>query len=133
MLRAATRLSLDLLRAGETLVIFPEAYPNIDPFPTPKADEAAFLPFAPGFARLAQLAGRDGVTQVHIVPTGLAYERLATARPQWRVTLRFGEPLCIAPHATHAEVAALVAQVEQAVRALSATPRPASFARRQPI
>ena len=133
MLRAATRLALELLRAGETLVIFPEAYPNIDPFPTPKADGETFLPFAPGFARLAQLAGRDGVTQVQVVPAGLAYERLATARPQWRVTLRFGEPLRIGPHATHAEAAALAAQVEQMVRALSTTPRPASFSRRQPI
>jgi putative membrane protein len=37
MLRAATRMSLELLRAGETLVIFPEAYPVIDPFPNLKA------------------------------------------------------------------------------------------------
>lgn len=125
MLRTATRMSLELLRAGETLVIFPEAYPVIDPFLTPKSEAAegeTFLPFEPGFARLAQLAERDGSTQVHIIPTGLAYERLATTRPQWRVTLRFGKPLRIAPRATPAEVAALVAQVEQTTRALSATP-----------
>ncbi|HEY8326452.1 MAG TPA: 1-acyl-sn-glycerol-3-phosphate acyltransferase [Ktedonobacterales bacterium] len=136
MLRAATRMSLELLRAGETLVIFPEAYPVIDPFPTPKSERAdgeTFLPFAPGFARLAQLAERDGRTQVSIIPTGLVYERLATARPQWRVTLRFGEPTSIAARATPAEVAALVAQVEQTTRALSAPISPTRSARSQTI
>ena len=126
MLRSATRLATDLLRAGETLVIFPEAYPNVDPFPTPKADGRAFLPFEPGFAKLAQLAERDGVTQVSVVPAGFAYEQLAAGpRPRWRITLRYGEPLRIAPRATPAEVAAFVAQVERAVHSLSA---PASLA-----
>ncbi len=121
MLRAATRLAIDLLRAGETLVIFPEAYPNVDPFPTPKADGRAFLPFEPGFAKLAQLAERDGATQVNIVPAGFAYENVeAGSRPRWRITLRYGEPLRIAPRATPAEVAALVAQVERAVHTRSA-------------
>ena len=121
MLRAATRLATDLLRAGETLLIFPEAYPNVDPFPTPKADGRAFLPFEPGFAKLAQLAERDGVTQVSIVPAGFAYEKVeAGPRPRWRITLRYGDPLRIAPRATPAEVAAFVAQVERTVQALSA-------------
>lgn len=119
MLRGATRLATELLREGATLVIFPEAYPNIDPYPTPKADDRAFLPFESGFVKLAQLAERDGQTQVNIVPTGFAYERLP--RNHWRVTLRYGEPLRIAPRATTAEVAELVAQVEGAVHALSAT------------
>ena len=128
MLRAATRMSLELLRAGETLVIFPEAYPSVDPFPTPKADGRAFLPFEPGFVKLAQLAERDEATQVSIVPTGLAYQRLLGERPRWRVTLRFGEAASIAPRASHAEALALAAQIERAARALSALPTPAGAA-----
>jgi putative membrane protein len=92
----------------------------VDPFPTPKADGRAFLPFAPGFAKLAQLAGRDGQTRVAIVPAGFAYERLPGPRVRWRITLRYGEPRGIAPRATPAEVAAFVAQVEREVQALSA-------------
>lgn len=127
MLRAATRLAVKLLRAGETLVLFPEAYTTIDIFPTPKTGGPDFLPFRAGFVKLAQLAERDGVTEAHIVPAGFAYERLqegrslwlSSRRPLWRVTLRFGEPHAIAPRATSAEVAALVAEVEREVRALS--------------
>lgn len=120
MLRAATRLAIDLLRAGETLVIFPEAYPNVDPYPNPKADGRDFLPFAPGFVKLAQLAERDGKTHVSIVPAGFTYERLPGPRERWRMTLRFGEPRAIAPRATPAEAATLVALVEADVHALSA-------------
>lgn len=119
MLRAATRLATDLLREGATLVVFPEAYPNVDPFPSAKDDGRDFLPFAPGFARLAQLAERDGQTRVSIVPAGFAYERLPGPRARWRVTLRYGAPRHIAPRATPAEVAALVAAVEREVHALS--------------
>ena len=120
MLRAATRLATDLLREGATLVVFPEGYPNVDPFPSAKDNGRAFLPFAPGFARLVQLAERDGQTRVSIVPAGFAYERLPGPRARWRVTLRYGEPQHIAPRATPAEVAALVTQVEREVHALSA-------------
>lgn len=123
MLRAATRLAIDLLRAGETLVIFPEAYPNVDPYPNPKANGRDFLPFEPGFVKLAQLAERDGATSVSIVPAGLVYERLPGARTRWRITLRYGEPRGVAPRATPAEVAALVAEVEADVQALSAPAR----------
>ncbi len=126
MLRAATRLAIKLLREGQTLVIFPEGYPNVGPLPTPKADGRDFLPFAPGFARLAQLAGRDGKTQVSIVPAGFTYERLPEGHPRWRITLRYGPPYQIAPHATPAEVTALVGEVEAAVHALSAPVSPAT-------
>jgi putative membrane protein len=129
MLRAATRQAITLLRTDASIIIFPEAYPNVDIFPTPKVDGREFLPFRPGFVKLAQLAARDGKTQVSIVPAGLAYERLAGPRrprwlpglrPLWRVTLRFGEPHSIAPRATAAEAAALVELVEREVQALSA-------------
>ncbi len=128
MLRAATRLATNLLREGGTLVIFPEAYTTVDILPTPKDDGTEFLPFRPGFAKLPQLAERDGKTEAPIVPVGFVYELLAgsrrrwgiIARQRWRITLRFGEPRTIAAHATPAEVAALIAEVEREVRALSA-------------
>lgn len=128
MLRAAVRRAIQILRAGETLLIFPEAYTNVDVFPTPKAHGPDFLPFRPGFVKLAQLAERDGKTHVSIVPVGLAYERLAKRRrppwlpswrPMWRITMRFGEARSIPPHATPAEIAALRAQVEREVQELS--------------
>lgn len=129
LLRVATQQAVALLRSGETLVIFPEAYTSVDIFPTPKDDGRSFMPFRPGFVKLAQLAERDGVSQVSIVPAGFHYERLTgprrpawrfSRRKMWRVTLRLGEPASIAARATPAEADALVAQVERAVHALSA-------------
>ncbi|HZC06441.1 MAG TPA: 1-acyl-sn-glycerol-3-phosphate acyltransferase [Ktedonobacterales bacterium] len=120
MLRAATRLATTLLREGQTLVVFPEAYPNVDTLPSPKDDGRAFLPFESGFTRLAQLAQRDGQTRVSIVPAGFVYEKLPSGR--WRITLRYGEPRGIAARATADEVAALVAEMERDVQALSAQP-----------
>jgi 1-acyl-sn-glycerol-3-phosphate acyltransferase len=118
MLRAATRLASDLLRAGQTLVVFPEGYPTIEPYPSPKDDGRDFLPFGPGMVKLAQLAQRDGVTRVAIVPAGFVYTRLP-GRDRWRVTLRYGEPHTIATRARPDEVAALVARIEADVHALS--------------
>lgn len=129
LLRMATQQAVGLLRAGETLIIFPEAYTSVDIFPTPKDDGRSFMPFRPGFVKLAQLAERDGATRVNIVPAGFSYERLDgprrpawrfSRRKMWRVTLRFGEAATIAPRATPAEVEAVVAEVERAVHALSA-------------
>ncbi len=126
MLRAATSLARDLLRAGQTLVIFPEAYPTVDPVFTPKVDGREFLPFEPGLVKLAQFAQRDGVTRVAIVPAGFAYTRLP-GRDRWRVTLRYGEPRFIDARARAEEATALVARIEVDVRALSQPePLPAS-------
>ena len=118
MLRAATSLATDLLRAGQTLVVFPEGYPTIEPYPSPKDDGRDFLPFEPGLVKLAQLAQRDGVTRVALVPAGFAYTRLP-GRDHWRVTLRYGAPYTIATRARPDEVAALVARIEADVHALS--------------
>lgn len=112
-LRRALADSVALLRGGDALVIFPEAYPNIDPGYTPKMDEEAFLPFQPGFIRLIQHAERDGGGAVPIIPVGLAYER----GRRWRVTLRFGAPVFRAQFGTRAE---LLRAVESSVRRLSA-------------
>lgn len=111
-LRRALADSVSLLRRDGALVIFPEAYPNIDPGYTPKADEQAFLPFQPGFIRLMQRAERDGRTSVPIIPAGFAYER----GRRWRVTLRFGAPLYRRQYGSRAE---LLQAVEAAVRRLS--------------
>ncbi len=134
-----------LLRAGRALVVFPEGYPNIDPRYTPKQG-AEFLPFRPGFARMAALAARDGRAPVPVVPAGLSYSvapgeagrrdvptpggpapgDLSDAlwlRGRWQVTLRFGRPLdagvARGGEGAGAPLAAFVRQVEREVQALS--------------
>ncbi len=120
-LRRASALTRRLLRRGEVLVIFPEAYPTIDPQPSPErdvSDSAALLPFRPGFARLLELAEKDGQTRVALVPAGLHYVR----RGRWDVTLRFG-PALWREHFASTEQ--FVQAVEAQVQALSAAPLPA--------
>jgi putative membrane protein len=111
-LRRAAMDSVGLLRKGKVLVVFPEAYPNIDPAFTPKKTNEAFLPFRPGFARLVEMAERDGRTQVAIVPAGLTYVQ----RERWHVTLRFGPALSRRDYADSMQV---VQALEEQVRALS--------------
>lgn len=108
-----------LLRSGEILVIFPEAYPNIDPHPTPKSDLDAFLPFRPGFIKLAELAERDRKTRVAIVPVGLNYTRERGKR--WHATVRFGQALFLSDFASDEQV---LHAVEERVHALSCTISP---------
>lgn len=115
LLRAATRECVALLRAGKPLLVFPEAYPTIDPGFTPKTGDDDILPFRPGFVRLAALAERDGRTRVPIVPAGLDYAR----GERWRLTLRFGPPLSLAPGVPSD---AVVREVESQVRLLSGLP-----------
>lgn len=112
-LRRAVRESIELLRAGQALVVFPEAYPDVDPRAGPKAEAAAFRPFRPGFVRLAELAQRDGRTRVPIVPAGLAYRR----GRRWQATLRFAAPRYVEGRA---ERAGVLHEVEAYVRLLSA-------------
>jgi len=110
-LRIAIRESLQLLREGRILVVFPEGYPNIDDHPNPKTEGRAFLPFQDGFARLAGIALREGM-HVPVIPVGFFYE----AGPKWKVILRFGEPVSLR---ASAETASLRAGVETSVTALS--------------
>ena len=119
-LRRGVREAVELLRAGEALVVFPEAYPNIDPSYTPKADAEAFLPFRPGFLRIAQIAARQRGAPVPIVPAGFSYTS-GPAAPQ-RITLRLGAPLLVSDAR---DPRACVALVEQRVRELSAAGQPA--------
>jgi putative membrane protein len=116
-LRHGTQDAVHLLRRGEVVVIFPEAYPNVDPSFTLKRDLDEFLPFRPGFVRIARLAGRDGQTRVPIVPAGLAYRR--DARGRWQITLAFGPPVAADTSASPEEVAHMV---EERVQALSLAP-----------
>ena len=120
-LRRAVRDSMNLLHEGRMLVVFPEAYPNIDPNPTPKLDEDAFLPFRPGFVRLVELAQRDSVIRVPIIPAGLSYRH----DRRLQVTLRFGAPLFVERRADRDRV---LQAVEERVRLLSAPLSPYSYA-----
>jgi putative membrane protein len=108
----ATRECVDLLRAGQLVLVFPEGYPNIDPSFTPKTGDDAFLPFHPGFVRFAALAERDGITRVPIVPVGLEYQR----GDRWRVTVRFGRPVTCLPDVDFRDQ---VSALEEQVRRLS--------------
>lgn len=116
-LRAATKESLRVLASGRVLVVFPEGYPNIDPGFTPKPGPAAFLPFEPGFVRLAAIAASRGLA-VPIVPAGFAYQ----PGDRWKVHLVFGAPV-----RTNGRMdeAASCRDVEAAVRRLSASPQEA--------
>jgi len=76
------RYAIDLLSAGEQLVVFPEGRIN-------RTDEPIRL--QQGLARLSQLATRQGVP-VQVVPVGLAYSE-ARPRPCGRAAVCFGESL----------------------------------------
>ncbi|HEY6285933.1 MAG TPA: carotenoid biosynthesis protein [Ktedonobacteraceae bacterium] len=111
-LRHAMKDSIRLLHDGEVLVVFPEAYPDIDPRNTPKGESHAALPFRQGFARLVEMVEKDEHTRVAIVPAGLSYVQNGC----WNVTLRFGPALSRSDYidSTH-----LVQDVEMRVRELS--------------
>ncbi|MFN8594075.1 MAG: 1-acyl-sn-glycerol-3-phosphate acyltransferase [Thermomicrobiales bacterium] len=117
-LRSSTRSVIDLLKCGSVVLIFPEGYPNVDPHPNRKTSLADFLPFRPGFARLAALADRSVPGGVPIVPVGFWYQPLPGER--WHVVVRIGMP----QKGTAAERAMTVRQVEQTVRELSVAPGP---------
>lgn len=110
-LRRAVGDSMKTLEEGHVLLVFPEGYPNIDPGYTPKKDESAFLPFQPGFLRLASIAAGRGM-KVPIVPAGFSYGR----GHRWQVVARFGEPV----YAAHRnEAPSVLEHVEREVHRLS--------------
>jgi putative membrane protein len=113
--REGYRLSIDLLREGRLLLVFPEGYPTIDPLGAPGVTSDGCLPFDPGFLALAERAGPS----VPVVPVGLWY----AARPRggWTVWLRFGPPDVPSGSDSGGRRARLQA-VEAAVRRLSAPP-----------
>jgi 1-acyl-sn-glycerol-3-phosphate acyltransferase len=109
-LRRGLRDAAELLRDGRVVLVFPEGYPAVDPS-TPSAprprDADGFLPFAPGYRTILNLARQLGAAGVPIVPVGFRYEARGT---KWRVDGRIGAPL-----ANDSDVAT----VERAVRDLS--------------
>lgn len=112
LLLQASREAVELLREGHALLIFPEAYPAIDPHPAPQRAGGAMLPFQPGTVRFAVLAARQLSASIPVVPVGLGYTR----GHRWRLDLTFGEPLLIGPDSDLDES---LATLEAAVRRLS--------------
>lgn len=110
-LLAALDHSVEILRKGEVLLVFPEGYPTIDPTWTPKTHDDEMLPFLPGVVRIARRAERDGL-RVPIVPAGLDYRQ----GNRWDLTVRFGAPLDVPPRGDEAD---LLAHLERDVRHLS--------------
>ena len=102
-----------MLARGDTLVVFPEGHPTIDPVRSHKPSDDAFLPFRAGTFALVARAERLGRRPVPVVPAGLAYAR----SDRYDVTLRFGAPLAFEASATKAE---RVAELTRRVRELSA-------------
>lgn len=118
-LRAALAESVELLGQGRALVVFPEAYPTVDPEGSEKPPDG-FLPFRSGVVRLARLAERRLGRPVPIVPVGFWYQRHGT---RWQAAVRFGQPLVLRPGANARTVAQ---DLEATVRDLSAPADPPS-------
>lgn len=114
-MRSGIAMAVNLLRNGEALVIFPEAYPNVEPSTPPEQANDEFLPFKPGFAKIVEIAERGGKKQVVIIPTGFHYVYHADKK-RWHVTIRFGEMLL---REDFASSQAFVQEIERRVKALS--------------
>lgn len=99
---ASLRFAVELLQAGQQLVVFPEGRIHQDD---------SGLRLMPGLARLAALAQSQGV-QVPVVPVGLAYSH---ARPRLgdRAALCFGEPLRLRGQGREAAAALNAALLER--------------------
>lgn len=117
------RYALDLLAAGEQLVVFPEGEIRRQ-----RSREGQAPRLHQGLARLALLAASKGVA-VPVLPVGIAYD-LPWPRPGQRAALSIGEPLRIETPAqgdgrraavafTHRLAAAMAAEEERASHALA--------------
>ncbi|MCL4545495.1 MAG: 1-acyl-sn-glycerol-3-phosphate acyltransferase [Chloroflexi bacterium] len=109
----AIKLTASLLSQGRVILIFPEGYPTIDPFYTPKVSGTEILPFREGFARFVLLAQRHLAQPAPIVPCGLEYRH---EQRRWSIVVRFGPPLTLQPDG---QLAPFIQEVEAAVRRLS--------------
>jgi 1-acyl-sn-glycerol-3-phosphate acyltransferase len=114
---ASLRFSVELLAAGQQLVVFPEGRIRREDGP---------IRLHQGLARLALLAASLGV-DVPVVPVGIAYGH-ADPRPGDEASLCFGPPLRAAGQgrqaalAFSAELAAAMESAEQAARAVVGRP-----------
>lgn len=113
--RVALSESTQLLGAGRLLVIFPEAYPTVDPRYTPKTKPEEFLPFEAGFVNIARAAERCTGRDVPIIPAGLRYDQGKI----WTARLSFGKAVYRNRFAGKQE---LLRSVEEKVRMLSRLP-----------
>ncbi|WP_254990049.1 lysophospholipid acyltransferase family protein [Cyanobium sp. N5-Cardenillas] len=108
---ASLRFSVELLAAGQQLVVFPEG--------RIRREDSPFR-LHQGLARLALLAASQGV-DVPVVPVGIAYGH-ADPRPGDQAALCFGHPLRAAGQGRQAaldfsaELAAAMESAEQAAR-----------------
>lgn len=102
-----------LLQQGEYVVVFPEAYPTIDPEWNPKKDGTPFLPLRSGVVRLMELAERDGTTRVSLVPAGFSY---VEDGKRWHIILRLGPPLFRADYPNEEQ---MMQTIEQHIQSLS--------------
>ena len=112
LLLQASREAVDLLRNGKALLIFPEAYPVVDPHVATHRADGEMLAFQPGSVRFAVLAARQLSASIPVVPVGLRYSR----GRRWRLDLAFGPPVLIGPDSDLDE---RLATLEAEVRRLS--------------
>ena len=110
--RQATRAVSALLQASRVLLIFPEAYPVIDPEGSRRGNVREILPFRPGFAKLVAQAQRVIGVPVPVLPAGFSY----LPGQRWQVVLRIGPPAFLHPGG---DLSAFVRTVESQVRDLS--------------
>jgi 1-acyl-sn-glycerol-3-phosphate acyltransferase len=110
--RRAVQDSIALLQEGKLLVVFPEAYPNVDPHYTPKTGRQEMLPFKGGFAAIAGAAEKQLKRIIPLIPVGLSYSE----GKHTSVSLNFGAPQSAADF-TSREV--LLAKLQQDVEMLS--------------
>lgn len=111
LMRRALRSLIDLLGAGEIVVVFPEGYPVVDPHGSPKQETGeTFLPFEPGVVRLARMAEARGIA-VPLVPVGFTYDRDKGGR--WRIGMTIGAPI---RRSDFSDDGACLAGLEESVR-----------------
>ena len=111
----AVRQSVEILAGGGLLLVFPEGYPTIDPGYTAKTGPDEFLPFEPGFARIAAIAAHRTGHPLPVIPAGFWYQ----PGPRWRTALRFGPPLTISAD-LHPDP--IIQAIEHDVQRLSQSP-----------
>jgi len=84
---SAMRKLILLLQSREAILIFPEAWPNLDKHYTPKKIENEFLPLQEGFIFCLEEAQKVP-REIPVIPVGLIYDNATKI-----VTVSFGKPI----------------------------------------
>lgn len=108
----AFRQCIGLLGQDRVVVIFPEAYPVIDPHADRKPRQELLAPFKSGFARVAVAAARRDGRSVSVVPVGIR----ADAANQRKLAFGYGPPRLVT---AKCDAEALVAHVKADICRLS--------------